>query len=246
MSLVLVAASSQYARRAAFTAPAGYTVAMGCQFKATAAATQGIIQIGQSGGNNRFVGRNNLGGGVNITEASNAGANVADAASSNGHTLNSWNWVNLVYTGLAARKVLLNGTTTSNATNVAIFPAGLDEFILGAIDVAGIANFFGGKIANAWVANSWSDTWDVLLRAGSDPRNFMGASLLNFWPLSSDYSDVVGGATLTGTNSPTFDAADQPALTLGGDWTSPMRTLDRTADSTAHDRLRILRNTRRL
>lgn len=30
------------------------------------------------------------------------------------------------------------------------------------------------------------------------------------------------------------------------DWTSPMRTLDRTADSTPHDRLRILRESRRL
>lgn len=228
MSLVLVTASSQYAALTpGFTPVSPYVVAMGCMFKTAAAATAGLVSQGKQNAinaNQRI--RTNLSQGCNVTEVSTASG---DQASSNTYALNTWTWANAAFQSTTARLLFLAGTKTTNATSTTAFPALMDSVVIGAYDNGGIGAFFGGKLAHVWMANAWNDAWDASLRAGSDPRTVMGVNCVHYWPLNNSYADLVGGVTLVGVGSPTFDTTDQPVLSSGVNPMAPGRSLGRPA-----------------
>jgi hypothetical protein len=137
-----------------------------------------------------------------------SGANFSNTTT--GYNTNVWQHACFVVTSLSSRAVFLNGG--SKGTNTAAVSASTN---INTVGVGAISTFyyFAGKLAEVALWNkALSDAQVASLAAGAVPTDIEAANLTQYWTLLSDATDTVGGVDLTAVGTPTYDAADHPAL----------------------------------
>ncbi len=186
-----------------------WPITISAWFKATATAgAQSIVALCQNGNDtNRMVGR--IGGG-NIVCTEYAQGNLADFNRA-GVVAGQWHLGIWTFAGKASRSVSLDDATTTDATDVTVFTSNIDRFLVGAVKHSSTALYFGGLVAHVAAYRAvWNDAYRTALYEGADPRSIPGCC--EYFPLETDYTNLMGAWTLTGTGSPTFNAADHPAV----------------------------------
>lgn len=136
-------------------------------------------------------------------------------ASQSGVAEGEWEPFAAWFDGVTSRWSYTNAGSTENTTNITTIPTPVDLFTIGARRESGGAAdlFLDGKVAHIFTFTADPSGWFSTFMAGGYPLS-LGADATHYWPLTEDYSDLVGGATLTAVGSPTFDSADNPPVIL--------------------------------
>lgn len=148
-----------------------------------------------------------------LTAHSRAGADPAYCNTTIAASTATWNHACGVWSSTSARAVYLNGANKGSQSGVSATPAGLDNFVIGALDRSASDVFSDCTIAEAAVWNVALTDDDVLVLAtGVAPTAVRPASLVGYWPLLGRFSPEIDvsqghGLTLTGTT-----AADHPPI----------------------------------
>lgn len=157
-----------------------------------------------------YIGNN--GAGAEAVLFQESGASTSDNAISAGGVIvnGSWFHVGGVHLSASSRKVYLNGTATSNTTNVGAIttPTKLTAGVL--TDLAATTGFFAGAIAEIGVWNvALAQSDFTALAAGVAPALIKPESLVSYvrvlgYSPEADYLRATGGLTVTA--APTVSA----------------------------------------
>ena len=210
MALLFNDSSSQYAE-AASAAVSAYPLTIGVYaYIDDLSPTQTLVGLSNSASDTNYHALMVAGSKVR------ARTDAADADTTSTLTVNTWHACMGVWTSAASRAAYLDGANVGTDTT-SVTPSGLNRTSVGRTSKLTPANYMSGRLAKVAI-------WNVALSqkereeyaTGLDPRNIKPQSLVYYAEIFDDgLTDIVGGLSLTKTNSPTL-AVNPPLFLFQG------------------------------
>lgn len=205
--------STQYLSATPLPVTLGNTFSMSAWFHSSGGANtnRGLISVYSTGNNARCcmkIGSNNL------LQAHTQGAVSATRIHSSltSISLDVWYHGFAVFPNNLLPTIYLNGTIGSTTININLsFGIGTTaEFAIGLERAS--TSWFNGLIANVaiWNTNTISSNEIISLSQGINPSKIRPQSLVFYSPLIRDFTDIVGGKTISNNNGVTV--ADHPRI----------------------------------
>ena len=167
---------------------------------------QSILHIGVAGtSNNRFTLNAQGDTAGDPVRALTRNTSTVVAATTTGYSANTWHHACGVFSAVDARAAYIDGGSKGTDTNSQT-PTGIARTDVGTLSAVG--SYFSGLIAEAAIWNvALTDDEVAILAKGFSPLFVRPESLIFYVPLiQSADKDIVGGLSLTATNTPTVGA----------------------------------------
>lgn len=210
MAILFDDASSQYLEYAGAVA-ATTPLTMACWFNSDSLdLSQILMSLGTNGGVARqvLVAAGAVGGDPIEAQSVTSGGAISAGESASGYSADTWHHAGGVWSSATSRIAYLDGV--AGATNTVARATSADRTTIGARWSTTLGAFLSGKIGEAAIWTAALTTAElVILAKGFSPLFVRPGSLVAYWPMmgrNDPSRDLIGGAALTWTNTPTVAA----------------------------------------